>query len=101
MPKKTQKKTVTTKRTPAKKTESDSTYFLKLVLVVLLGTFWLKFAEPLHVGGFVLAALPLGLLVGLVIVSRYEHFEEDRKIWYAILLVVTIVSSILPAGIVL
>ena len=26
--------------------ESDGTYFLKLVVVVLLGTFWIKFSEP-------------------------------------------------------
>ncbi len=31
--------------------ESDSTYFLKLVVIVLLGTLWLKFANPFMLGG--------------------------------------------------
>jgi hypothetical protein len=26
--------------------ERDSTYLLKLVVVILLGTFWLKFSQP-------------------------------------------------------
>lgn len=81
--------------------ESDSTYFLKLVVVVLLGTLWLKFGTPIVLGGFVLNGIPLGLLVGIFLIHSYEHFQSDRKIWYACLLVVTIICYFVPAGIVL
>ena len=90
MPKKT--------KTPAK-TEKDSTYFLKLVIYVILGSFWLKFASPVNVGGFMIQGFPLGLLLGLVLAS-HDHFQVDRKIEYAILVLMTIVCFFLPAGIV-
>ena len=91
MPRKT-KKTETTER--------DSTYFLKLVIYVILGTFWLKFASPIHIGDIVLNGLPVGLLIGLIFAS-HDHFQVDRKIEYAILLLMTIVSYFLPAGLVI
>jgi hypothetical protein len=81
-------------------TEKDSTYFLKLVIYVILGSFWLKFASPLHIGDAVINGLPLGLLVGIVFAS-HDHFQIDRKIEYAILIMMTIISYFLPAGIVL
>lgn len=83
-----------------KATESDSAYFLKLVLYVILGTFWLKFAEPLQIGGFLINGFPLGLIIGLIFAS-HDHFRVDRKIEYAILIVMTILTYFLPAGIIL
>lgn len=80
--------------------ESDSVYFLKLVLYVVLGSFWLKFAAPIQIGDFLLHGLPLGLIVGLLFAS-HDHFQIDRKIEYAILILVTVISFFLPAGIVL
>ena len=80
--------------------EPDSVYFLKLVLYIVLGSFWLKFNNPIHIGNFALNAFPLGLLVGLVFAS-HDHFQIDRKIEYATLIIVTIVTFFLPAGIVL
>jgi hypothetical protein len=81
--------------------ESDSTYFLKLVIYVLLGTLWLKFAEPVHLGSVPLGGIPLGMLIGVLAVRYFEKYQSDRKIWYAILLVVTIISHFVPAGIVI
>lgn len=81
--------------------ETDGTYFLKLVVFVLLGTFWLKFALPVAWLGLPLSGVPVGLLVGLILVSRFEKYQADRKIWYAILLMVTIISYFVPAGIVI
>ena len=81
--------------------ESDSTYFLKLVLFVLLGTLWLKFRQPVSWMGIPLNGIPLGMLVGLVLVNRFEKHQFDRKIWYAILLVVTIICYFVAAGIVI
>lgn len=80
--------------------ESDGTYFLKLVAFTLLGTLWLKFQQPLTWLGVPLTAVPVGFLVGLVLVNRFEKYQSDRKIWYAILLVVTIICYFVPAGIV-
>lgn len=81
-------------------TEPDSVYFLKLVLYVVLGSFWLKFSVPLPIGDFLVHGFPLGLIVGLLFAS-HDHFQIDRKIEYAILILVTIVTFFLPAGIVL
>ena len=80
--------------------ESDSAYFLKLVLYVVLGTMWLKFQAPLFIGDIPFHGLPLGLVLGLMFAS-HDHFQVDRKIEYAILIVMTIVSYFLPAGIVI
>jgi ABC-type iron transport system FetAB permease component len=97
----------TNKRTSAPKKrlherifESDSTYFLKLVVVVILGTLWLKFEQPSEMGGMLLNAIPLGLMIGLLAVRAFEHHQADRKIWYAVLLIVGVISYFVPAGIV-
>ena len=81
-------------------TESDSTYFLKIVLYVVMGSLWIKFASPLDLGGFVLNGFPFGLILGLVFAS-HDHFQVDRKIEYALLILMTILTYFLPAGIVI
>lgn len=81
--------------------ETDGTYFLKLVVLVLLGTLWLKFKQPISWMGLPFYGIPLGLLIGLLLVRQFEKHQSDRKIWYAILLVVTIVCYFVPAGIVI
>jgi len=81
--------------------ESDSTYFLKLVVVVLLGTLWLKFSHPVSWLGFRVGAFPLGVLIGFLIVRAFEHHQDDRKIWYAVLLIVGVISFFVPAGIII
>ena len=93
--------TAVSRRGYEKVIESDSTYFLKLVLCVLLGTLWLKFATPITWQGIPFNGIPLGLLVGLLLVHKFEKYQSDRKIWYAILLVVSIICYFVPAGIVL
>jgi predicted membrane chloride channel (bestrophin family) len=81
--------------------ESDGTYFLKLVIFVLLGTLWLKFSTPITWLNIPLHGVPLGLLIGLILVNRFERYQSDRKIWYAILLVVSIICYFAPAGVVI
>lgn len=81
--------------------ESDGMYLIKLMLVVLLGSFWLKFGQPMMVGNLFLNGIPIGLIVGLFLVSKYEQFQFNRKIWYALLIVTAIISYFLPSGIVL
>lgn len=80
--------------------EPDSIYFLKLVLYVVLGSFWLKFNQPILIGNLLIHGFPLGLVVGLMF-AAHDHFQIDRKIEYALLIVVTIITFFLPAGIVL
>ena len=71
------------KRKKVVETETDSTYFLKLLLYFMVGLVWIK------VNG--MPILPIGLLVGLLF-STHEHFQIDRKIEYAVLLVSTLLG---------
>ena len=82
-------------------TESDSTYLLKLVCFVLLGTLWLRFSTPVLWQGVPITGVPAGLLIGLLLARRFEKYQVDRKIWYAILIVVTIICYFFPTGIIL
>jgi hypothetical protein len=81
--------------------ETDSTYFLKLVVIVILGTFWLKFKTPVTWAGVPFGAFPLGLIVGLIGIKLLETNPFDRRIWYAVLVVIGIISYFVPAGIML
>ncbi|MGB3945943.1 MAG: hypothetical protein WBK76_03845 [Candidatus Saccharimonadales bacterium] len=101
--KKIQKKTThtTARHIRERVFESDSTYFLKLVVVVLLGTLWLKFSDPFTLSGFMFTAIPLGIIAGFLIVRAFEPHQLDRKIWYAVLLIVGVITYFVPAGIVI
>lgn len=77
----------------AKVDEQDSAYFLKLVLYVIVGAQWLRITTA---SGTELP-IPVGLLVGLLFAS-HEHFQVDRKIEYAILLVATMIGFFAQIG---
>ncbi len=94
-------RTAVSRRGYEKVLEADSTYFLKLIVCVLLGTLWLKFGTPLTVGGVFVGAVPIGLIVGLVLINRFEKIQSDRKIWYAVLIVMSVICYFVPAGIVI
>lgn len=79
--------------------ERDSAYFLKIVLYIVVASFWIKFPQPIMLGDFTVYGFPLGLLVGLLF-AAHDHFQIDRKIEYALLIIVTIITFYLPAGIV-
>lgn len=74
--------------------EPDSVFFLKLVLYFIIGGIWV------HLDGFIVPALPVGLIVGLLFAS-HDHFRIDRKIEFAILLGAAILSYVAPIGLVL
>lgn len=76
------------------KTEQDGVYFLKLVLFFIVGCLWI------HIGKGDGVSLPVGLILGLLLAS-HEHFQIDRKVEYAVLLIATILSFIAPIGFVL
>lgn len=81
--------------------ESDGEYLLKLIVCVLLGSFWIKFSEPVSWLGMSFFAIPVGLVLGIILVSQFEKFQSDRKIWYAVLIIVGVISYFVPAGIVI
>jgi len=81
--------------------EADSTYFFKLICIVLLGTLWIKLATPLSWQGIPFGGFPLGTIIGLIGIRLFEKNPYDRRIWYAALIIVTIVCYFVPAGIVL
>jgi hypothetical protein len=60
----------------------DGVYLFKMVFYLLLGSMWLKISN----GTDVSVPIPIGLLVGLVF-TTHEHFQIDRKIEYAVLVV--------------
>ncbi len=81
--------------------ESDGVYVLKLVLVTLGGLTWLRLAQPIDVMGIPVGAFPVGsLLVGLLLAWK-EQAQFNRKIMYAVLVIVTIIGFFVDAGIVI
>jgi hypothetical protein len=69
----------------------DGVYLLKLVLYLLVGSLWLKVttAAGTHI------PLPIGFIIGLLF-TTHEHFQIDRKIEYAVLLVAMLVGYFVP-----
>jgi hypothetical protein len=65
--------------------EADSVYFLKLLLFFILGTIWLRIdGRPL---------VPIGLILGLLF-AHHDHFQIDRKVEYAMLLVAGLLAFV-------
>jgi len=93
----TKKKSINRKKTKSlKNNEPDSTFFLKLVIFLILGSQWIyieNFPEWQ-------IPIPVGLILGLVFAS-HEHFQIDRKIEYAVLLIATFAAFWLPLGLVI
>lgn len=71
-----------------KSKQSDGPYFLKLVLYVIVGSQWLWIVSGDKSSQL---PLPLGFIIGLIFAS-HDHFQIDRKIEYAVLLVAALVS---------
>ncbi len=80
--------------------EADSKFLLKVVLYVILASVWIKFQTPIDLGFTALYGIPVGLFVGLILASQ-DRFQIDRKIEYVLLIVMTVVTYFVPAGIVL
>jgi hypothetical protein len=69
-------------RKPAAR-ETDNAYFLKILLYFVFGTIWIKYnGRPV---------LPIGLLAGVFFI-RSDHFNIDRKVEYAILIVAVLMG---------
>lgn len=81
------------KRTNTVTSEIDSIYFLKLVMYMILGTFWIKITK----NDAYQVPLPVGFILGLLF-AKHEHFMIDRKIEYAVLLVAMLIGFWAPVG---
>lgn len=79
-----------TKRPP--KQESDSTYLLKIVLYLIIGSQWLRITTGLNE-----LPIPIGFILGILF-SRQDHFIIDRKIEYAVLLMAVFIGFWIPMG---
>ena len=94
--KKTVRKKGSSKKTVVRKTtnESDGAYFLKLVLFLIISSLWLR----IEFSDGTLLPLPLGAAIA-VIYAMHDHFQIDRKIELALILVGMFISFWLPIGI--
>jgi len=74
--------------------QQDSAYFLKMVLYLVIGSFWVRIANNAQTTQI---PIPVGLIVGLLF-AAHEHFQIDRKLEYAILLMAMFIGFWLPIG---
>jgi hypothetical protein len=74
--------------------ELDGVYVLKIVLYLIIGSQWLWLTNADNTRQM---PLPLGLLVGGVF-ALHDHFQIDRKIEFAILLMACLVGFWSQAG---
>ena len=81
------------KKTKTVVKESDGSYFLKLVLYVIIGAQWIWLVTDDSQ-----IPLPIGFIIGLLFAS-HDHFQIDRKIEYALLLVSALLAFWAQVGI--
>ncbi len=89
--KQTARKGRTKTSTPA--ASFDGVYLFKMVLYLLLGSMWLKITKH----GDLSVPIPIGLIIGLIF-TLHEHFQIDRKIEYAVMLVAMLFGYFAPYG---
>ena len=82
-----------TSKTRKQSTELDGVFVLKLLLYLLLGSLWLKLSS----GNSISFGMPVGFIIGLIF-TTHEHFQIDRKIEYATLLVAMLIGYFAPYG---
>lgn len=82
--------------------EPDGVYLFKLIVVTLAGLLWIRLHDPLLIAGVLpFGAFPAGAMIALVLIRWLEKAQFNRKILYAVLIVVTIIGYFMNAGIVL
>lgn len=86
-----------TTRTNKKTThhETDGLYLLKLVMYLILGAQWIRLVNSDLTKQI---PLPIGLVIGMTF-AQHEHFQIDRKIEYAILLIAMLIGFWSQVGI--
>ena len=79
--------------------ENDSAFFLKLAIFVVLSTLWLRLSNPIDLGAVSIQGIPIGLIIALLLVVRVEKYQFNRKIWYVTLIMMAILTSFTPVGV--
>ena len=79
-------------KTRATTQEYDGVFLLKIVLYLILGSLWLKLSS-----GNNTMPIPVGLIIGILF-AFHDHFQIDRKIEYAVLLVAMLIGYFAPFG---
>jgi hypothetical protein len=69
-------------RAQAMEQNFDGVYLFKMVFYLLVGSMWLKISNGVDTN----IPVPVGLIIGLIF-TMHEHFQIDRKIEYAVLVV--------------
>ena len=72
----------------------DGAFLLKLVILVILGSLWLKVTKD---GTNLNIPIPVGLIVGLLL-TMHEAFRHDRRIEYAVLVSAALFGYLAPYG---
>ena len=81
--------------------ESDGVYIFKLIVVTLSALVWLRFQQPIIIGDVIsIGAFPVGFAVSGLLIALLEKAQFNRKVLYAVLVVVTIIGFFLDAGII-
>lgn len=80
---------------PKKAVESDSAYILKIVLFLIIGSQWVRLTDADFTQQI---PLPIGLLVGALF-AAHDHFQIDRKIEYAVLVLACMLGFWTQVGI--
>lgn len=81
--------------------ENDSAFFTKLVIFVVLSALWIRLKNPFEIGIFSVQAVPAGLLIALLLVLKIEKYQFNRKIWYVTLILMAILTSFTPVGVII
>ena len=79
--------------------DNDGSFFLKLVVFVILSALWLRLKNPVEMGGLVVQAIPVGLFIALLLVLKIEKYQFNRKIWYVTIIFMAILTSFTPVGV--
>lgn len=75
--------------------ELDGVYMLKIVLYMIIGSQWVFLTDAFMTKQL---PLPIGLLVGGFF-AMHDHFQIDRKIEFAILLIACVIGFWTQVGI--
>ncbi len=89
------KKTKKQKKKKSSPQETDSAYFFKIVLYLIIGSQWLRLVDPELTKQI---PIPLGFIIGMFFAS-HDHFKIDRKIEYALLTVGMFIGFWVQTGI--
>ena len=79
--------------------DNDGSFFLKLVVFVILSALWLRLKNPVEMDGLVVQAIPAGLFIALLLVLKIEKYQFNRKIWYVTIIFMAILTSFTPVGV--